>query len=65
MTGICSWAGDLLDGGLGDPAFLLLGQPQHRDHRRLLALGGVLGFPPIGLGLALDREREAGGLFLG
>src|SRR5690606_18746816 len=39
--------------------------PQDRDHRRLLALGRVLGQPPVDLGLGVRREGEGCGLLLG
>jgi hypothetical protein len=51
--------GDCLDGRTRDPALLLLGPPKQRDHRRLLAPGGIfgdLGGGPAGI---VGREGKA------
>jgi hypothetical protein len=44
-VGHCEHVGDMLDGGLGDPALLLLRQHEERDHRGLFAALGVFCYP--------------------
>src|SRR5690606_8988735 len=57
--------GDSADSRLGDPAFLLLHKPQHRDHSRLAARFRILLDPPLSLFHRLFRELERGRLLFG